>query len=216
MWLRSKSIEWLFLAWLVALPALGGLVQVAMAETNAPAFSLTTTRHELEGIGHYYRAVATLGTNQLAFIVPKGYFIRLDEQARQLRAVERDDKCSITVRLFSVPTNAVDTATGELKPAAFRELLLARHPEARIGEELTLTAGGAAGPAYDFVWRTQAGFQLQCRIAFIPTPAGIVEFYLLTSAADKDEFTHALNTLMLTFRFGSKGRIELPELSNKF
>lgn len=215
MWPRSELLRWLLLCLLVALPGTGGLAQTAPAETNAPAFSLTTTRHDLEGIGHYFRAVATLGTNQLAFIVPKGYLIRLDEAARQLRAVEREDKCSITVRLFPTPTNAVDKAGGELKPAVFRELVLARHGDARVVEELTLTAGGSPGPAFDFTWRNAGGFPLQSRIAFIPTPAGIVEFHLLTSAADKEEFTYALNSLMLTFRFGAKGRIELPEMSNK-
>ena len=216
MWLLSDPARWLLLICLLPLGSTDAFGQSRAAETNAPAFSLTTTRHELDGVGHYVRALATLGTNQLAFIVPKGYFIRPDEAARQLRAIEREDKCSITVRLFDTPTNAFDKATGEVKPAVFRELLLARHPEARIVEELSLTAGGAPGPAFDFVWRSAAGFLLQCRIAYIPTKAGTVEFYLLTSAADKEEFTHALNTLMLTFRFGEKGRIELPELSNKF
>lgn len=215
MWPPSKPSCPCLLAIVLCLSAGAGLAQSGPAATNAPAFSLATTRHELEGIGHYYRAVATLGTNQLAFIVPKGYFIRLDESARQLRAIEREDKCSITVRLFETPTNALDKADGGLKPAVLRELLLARHPNARITEEFSLTAGGAAGPAFDFVWRNAAGFPLQSRIAFIPMPAGLVEFHLLTSAEDKEEFTHALNSLMLTFRFGAKGRIELPEMSNR-
>lgn len=213
MWPRSK-LPCLLLGLLCWLPGVAGSAQTGSA-TNGLAYSLTTTRHELEGIGHYYRAVATLGTNQFAFIVPKGYLIRLDEAARQLRAVEREDKCAITVRLFDTPTNAVDKATGELKPAVLRELLLARHPDARIIEEHSLTAGGSPGPAFDFGWRNAGGFPLQSRLAFIPTPAGIMEFHLLTSAADKEEFTHALNSLMLTFRFGEKGRIELPEMSNK-
>ena len=213
MWLRSKLPACL-LGFLLCMSA-GRAVAQPAAPTNAPAYSLTTTRHELEGIGHYYRAVATLGTNQFAFIVPKGYLIRLDEAARQVRAIEREDKCSITVRLFDTPTNAVDKATGELKPAVFRELLLARHPDARIIEEHSLTAGGSPGPAFDFGWRNAGGFPLQSRLAFIPTPAGVMEFHLLTSAADKEEFTHALNSLMLTFRFGERGRIELPEILDK-
>jgi len=213
MWLRSK-LPVCLLGFLLLLPVGRAVAQTA-APTNAPAYSVVTTRHEVEGIGHYFRAVATLGTNQFAFIVPKGYLIRLDEAARQLRAVEREDKCSITVRLFDPPTNAVDKATGELKPAVFRDLLLARHPDARITEEHSLTAGGSPGPAFDFGWRNAGGFPLQSRLAFIPTPAGVMEFHLLTSAADKEEFTYALNSLMLTFRFGVKGRIELPEMSNK-
>ncbi|NBV25398.1 MAG: hypothetical protein EBS05_26225, partial [Proteobacteria bacterium] len=100
---------------------LGGSPPAVQAQsappTNTPAFKLTTTRHELEGLGYYFRAVATEGTNQLAFIVPKGYFIRADEANRQLRAIERDDKCSITVRLFTAPTNAVDQATGTVGAA---------------------------------------------------------------------------------------------------
>lgn len=195
------------------LPHSGGAQPAAT--NSVPDFQLTTTRHELEGIGHYFRAVARAGTNQFAFIVPKGYFMRLDEVNRQLRAVEREDKCAITVRLIAAPTNAVDKATGSLKPEAFRELLLQRHPTAKIIEELSLTAGGQAGPGFDFTWRNDSGFNLQSRIAFILTPAGLVEFHLITSAADKEEFTYALNSLMLTFRFAVNGKLELPEMSNK-
>ncbi len=185
------------------------------AATNASAFQLTTTRHELEGLGHYFRAVATVGTNKFAFVVPKGYAIRLDEANRQLRAIEHDDKCSITVRLMDTPTNAVDKAAGSLKPDAFRELVLQRFPNGHITEEVTLSAGGRSGPAFDLTWKTDAGLGLLSRIAFIPTPAGVMEFHLLTSAANMQEFKYALNSLMLTFRFAENGRLELPELLNK-
>jgi hypothetical protein len=199
---------------LALLPLHSATAQPAVTN-GAPDFQLTTTRHELEGIGHYFRAVARAGTNQFAFIVPKGYFMRVDEVNRQLRAVEREDKCSITVRLVALPTNAVDKATGSLKPEVFQALILQRHPMAKIVEELSLTAGGQAGPAFDFTWRNETGFTLQSRTAFILTPAGLVEFHLLTSATEKEEFTYALNSLMLTFRFAVNGRLELPELSNR-
>lgn len=201
-------------ALLTAFMPLSGTAQTA-ATDGRPDFQLTTTRHELDGIGHYFRAVAKVGTNQFAFIVPKGYFVRVDEANRQLRAVEREDKCAITVRVMDFPTNAMDKATATLKPEAFRELLLQRHPKAKIAEELSLSAGGQAGPAFDFVWKNDSGFSLQSRIAFIPTPAGLVEFHLITNAADKEEFTYALNSLMLTFRFAVNGKLELPEMSNK-
>lgn len=198
------------------LTLLAQIGQAQPATTNGtPDFQLTTTRHELEGIGHYFRAVAKAGTNQFAFIVPKGYFMRVDEANRQLRAVEREDKCSITVRLIQMPTNAVDKATSELKSEVFRELILQRHPSARIAEELSLSAGGQTGPGFDYTWRNDLGFSLQNRIAFILTPAGLVEFHLLTTAADKEEFTYALNSLMLTFRLAVNGKLDLPELSNK-
>jgi hypothetical protein len=186
------------------------------AATNAPSdFHLTTTRHELEGIGHYFRAVATAGTNQFAFIVPKGYAMRLDQANRQLRAVERDDKCAITVRLIETPTNAVDTVTQSLKPAVFRELLLQRFPTGRITEELPVSAGGRAGQGFDVIWRSDAGFNLHSRIAFVLTRAGLVEFHLLAGAAELQESQYALNSLMLTFRVAENGKLELPELLNK-
>ncbi|MBI5801571.1 MAG: hypothetical protein HZA92_12735 [Verrucomicrobia bacterium] len=199
---------------LAALVPLSCAAQTA-ATNGTPDFKLTTTRHELDGIGHYFRAVAKVGTNQFAFIVPKGYLIRVDEPNRQLRAVEREDKCAITVRFLETSTNGVDKATGSLKPEVFRELLLQRYPTGRITQESSLSAGGRDGPAFDFTWKNEGGFSLQNRVAYIPTPAGVVEFNLLTSAADKEEFTYALNSLMLTFRFSDKGKIELPELLDK-
>jgi len=185
------------------------------APASASAFQLATTRHELEGLGYYFRAVATVGTNQFAFIVPKGYYMRLDEANRQVRAIEREDKCAITVRLVETPTNAVDSATQGLKPAVFRALVLQRFAAGRIIEELPVSAGGREGLGFDLTWKNEAGFQLHSRIAFVPTPAGLVEFHLLASAAELLESKHALNSLMLTFRVAENGRLELPELLNK-
>ena len=199
---------------LLALMCLPAGAQEAGA-TNAASFRLAVTRHELEGLGHYFRAVATVGTNQFAFVVPKGYSMRADEANRQLRAVERDDKCAITVRLVGTPTNAVDKASGGLKPEVFRELVLQRFPNGRILEEISLTAAGRAGPAFDLAWKSEAGLTLQSRLAFIPSPAGIIEFHLLTSATEVQEFRYALNSLMLTLRVAENGRLELPELSPK-
>lgn len=182
-------------------------------QTNA--FSVVTTRHDLPGLGYYSRCVASITTNQFAFVVPKGYLIRTDEVNRVVRAVEREDKCAISVRLLPTPTNAVDKASGGLTPEVFKELLLQRHPGTRIMDTFSLTAGGTGGPAFDFVWRNEGGLEVQSRIAFIPTPAGVVEFHLLTSAAVKEESFQALNSLMLTFRFGEKGKMELPALLDK-
>ncbi|MEN9574861.1 MAG: hypothetical protein RL514_2716 [Verrucomicrobiota bacterium] len=213
-----SPVSRLLRGWFTLLTALLPLAVAAQpATTNGPAdFQLTTTRHELEGVGHYFRAVAKVGTNQFAFIVPKGYFIRLDEVNRSLRAVEKDDRCSITVRFLPPSTNGVDKATGNLQAEVFRASLLQRYPTGRIIEELSLSAGGRSGPAFDFTWLTDSGFKLQNRIVFILMSSGVVEFNLLTSATDKEEFNHALNSLMLTFRFAENGKLELPELSNKF
>lgn len=52
--------------------------------------------------------------NASHFIMPKGYLMRVDEANRQLRAVERENKGSITVRLTPMPANAVDKPTSAL------------------------------------------------------------------------------------------------------
>ena len=213
--MSSPSKPLLFaLTWLLCLLPTLASAQAA-AETNAPDIQFTTTRHVLEGIGHYYRAVATVGTNRFAFIVPKGYAMRLDEAKRQLRAVELEDKCSITVRLLDTSTNLVDIAAGSLKPAALKELVLQSFPAGHITEEFALGAAGRTGPAFDLTWKNASGLKLQSRLAFILTPAGILEFHLMTGAAEEDEFKYALNTLMLTLRVAENGKLELPELSNK-
>lgn len=74
-------------------------------------------------------------------------------------------------------------------------------------------AGG--GPAFDLTWKNASGRKLQSRLAFILTPAGILEFHLMTGATAEEEFKDALNTLMLTLRVAENGKLELPELSNK-
>ncbi|NBV22024.1 MAG: hypothetical protein EBS05_08905, partial [Proteobacteria bacterium] len=59
------------------------------------------------------------------------------------------------------------------------------------------------------------GLTLQSRIAYIPSPAGTLEFHLLTTGADMQEFKYALNSLMLTLRVGETGKLAFPELSDK-
>lgn len=147
---RLSKTGGLLFALLMCLSLRPALAQPAATTIGTPDFQLTTTRHELEGLGHYFRAVAKAGTNQFAFIVPKSYSMRVDEANRQLRAIERENKCSITVRLIPMPTNAVDKATAALKSEVFRELILQRHPAAKISEELSLSAGGQSGPAFDY------------------------------------------------------------------
>lgn len=46
--------------------------------------------------------------------MPKGDLMRVDEANRPSRAVERGNKCSITVRLTPMPANAMDQATSAL------------------------------------------------------------------------------------------------------
>ncbi len=209
----SKPLLFALLSLLCLLP--GSASAQAPAATNAPDFQLATTRHNLEGLGHYFRAVATVGTNRFAFIVPKGYSMRLDEVNRQLRAVEHEDKCSITIRLLGTSTNLVDQASGTLKPEGIRALVFDRFPTGRITEEFALGAAGRTGPAFDLTWKNGAGLKLQSRLAFILTPAGILEFHLMTGVAEAEEFKYALNSLMLTLRVAENGKLELPELSNK-
>jgi hypothetical protein len=191
-----------------------------MPATSAPSIEATnlppSVKAELKvetGPGQIpaRRAYLTAGTNRFAFLVPEDF--RLDaSDPQKVTVVSPDNTKVLTVRILG----PMPPETWELQAATYRELLLERNPDVQIREEFSLTAAGRRGPAFDLQWSTSTGGQQACRIAFIPSNAGVLEFSLLTSRELFAQAQPSLYLIMLTFRASdAKGRLDIAPLSDK-
>ena len=89
------------------------------------------------------------------------------------------------------------------------------HPGAKISDEFSLSAANASGPAFDAQWEGISGTTQSGRVAFIPSPVGILEFSLLSKPDKFTQGKYFLNFLLLTFRSNEGGSLDMPVFSDK-
>jgi hypothetical protein len=93
---------------------------------------------------------------------------------------------------------------------ALREKVRADYPQSAILAEFGASAGNLHGPGFDLRWVATNKLERLARVGFIPTPAGILEFSAVSSAASAARAKSDLSTIMLTFRTaGADGKLEL-------
>jgi hypothetical protein len=158
------------------------------------------------------RAFVRWGTNKFTFLMPDGY--RLDMSATQkVMLVSTDLSCLISWRILGpAPSDAAD-----LDPAQYRELVLSRHPGARMLNEFSLNALGRYGPVFDLRWGGAGGLMRRERVLFIPALAGVLEFSLVSSPEKFDAGREKFDGLRLSFRASdANGKLAVPTMSNKF
>jgi hypothetical protein len=184
-------------------PASGG-------ETNLAAFRASLRSEEVIGSEAVKRAYVTLGTNEFAFVVPKGY--RMDASIPEKITLIKDDyACSISLHFASAKSN------GAAQPQAdtVRQTVLERYPSTKIRDEFSQTAAGSRGPAFDLQFPNAAGALQFARVVFIPYANGVIEFTLLSNP---DQFAigqYAFDTLLLTFSSNQDGKLSITPLSDK-
>jgi hypothetical protein len=157
------------------------------------------------------RTYVTCGTNKFTFLMPAGF--RLDTtDPQKLTLVSADlSRLLIWHILGPLPSEAA-----ELDPAQYRELLLSRHPGAKILEEFSLGAVGRHGPAFDLRWGAAGGLERRERVLFIPAPAGVLEFSLVSSLEKFEAGRQEFDGLLVTFRASdANGKLVVPMISDK-
>ena len=158
----------------------------ALADAEVPALQTTTRVEQRPGREAIRHACFALGPNKFAFVLPPGF--RMDVAGNdKVVLVTSDFSCLISMRI--VPAAA---------PEARREAVLDQYPGATILEELSVSAASQSGPAFDLQCTT-SGVARTARVAFIPSPAGILEFTLISTPgqfrARKSDFDFLLLTL---------------------
>jgi hypothetical protein len=157
-------------------------------------------------------ARVTIGTNRFAFLVPDKF--RVDtSMPQQTMVVSPDYTRNFTFRLspaFASEATEVDADT-------CRSTLQNEHPRAVIVSESGICAANHSGLIYDLRWCPTTNIVRQARVAYIPSPSGILEFNMESSPDKAAEARSDLTFMLLTLRMSDlKGKLELPSLSNKF
>ena len=137
-----------------------------------------------ESIRH---ACFALGPNKFAFVVPPGFRLDIATDERVV-LVNKDFTCLISLRIAAPAT-----------PEAQRAALLTRYPGAKILEELPLAVANQNGQMFDLQCATE-GVVRFARAAFIPSPAGVLEFTLLSSPDKFREVQADFSFLLQTLR----------------
>lgn len=180
--------------------------------TSTP-FEANVSSGESIGSEQVRRVNIVVGTNEFAFVVPRGLNLRVDaSQPGRLIISCLDSSYFVTVRLL----RGASQGSGEIDlTSTFRNIVLAEYEGASGLEESTLTADGNTGPAFEAEWYAVGKLRRIIHVAFIPTKAGTMEFSLVTDPKTSSEAKTALSALMMTLRSNKHGKIEHLVLTDK-
>jgi len=129
-------------------------------------------------------------------------------QDNHVSLVSGDLSCLLS---FSVS----DASSYEMTSQTCRNLVLQRHPDAKIAAEFNLAAANHSGPAFDLQW-TAGGLERYQRVAFIPCQGTTLEFSLTSSPEKVGTGQASLNFMMMTARASdASGKLEIVPLSDK-
>jgi hypothetical protein len=203
-----------FFALLAGISSAAGCISSAAEGAGAGAGSAPTMTAEVRQESGprqlpAQRAYLAVGTNRFAFLVPDGF--RADfSQPQRLQLLSADYTSLLSVRISDV------VAVGEPDPNVCRQMLLARHPGAKILEQFSRIVAGRRGPAFDLEWSAPGGLVRSERIEFIPSNAGVFEICVVSSPERFAAGQQALNTVLLTFQASdAKGQLKVVPLPDR-
>jgi hypothetical protein len=174
-------------------------------------FSTQLKREETSGPDIVQRAYIACGTNRFAFVVPPEY--RLDGSNPEKIVLSNADYSSFISFRIVAPLNFPAQA---LEPEKCRQRMLECYPGAKVLEEFSQSAANHSGPAFDVRWTNSSNAVQFARVAFIPSPAGVLEFSLVATDGNFKQGEYFLNSVMLTFRSNEGGKLDIAPLSDKF
>jgi hypothetical protein len=182
----------------------------AQVSTNHPVFTAELRNESAPGLRSISRAYLRCGTNQFAFLVPPGF--RLDASDGTKVVLTSPDYGTLITLQLREPLSA--TTAAETKEMC-RQSLIEQYPNASISLEFSRAVDGLSGPAFDLSRRIAGGAVELVRAVFIPSPAGVLEFKLVCSPARFRKASYRFNSLLLSFRAGHDGKLEIVPLSSK-
>jgi hypothetical protein len=141
----------------------------------------------------------TAGTNQLAFALPHGY--RMSASADKINLVSDDISSSFMFRI-------IQPGAATTKPNLYREMASNRFPGALVTNESSCRAANHAGPAFDLQWRNPGGGMQSIRIAYISSPAGLLEICLITAPEKFGENLFCFRMILDSLRTNELGKLE--------
>ncbi len=194
------------LAMLSAMIALGALTIVTPAraepeddnpspQTEQPSPILlhaTVQNGEIVGFEQMRRVFITVGSRRLVFLVPLEYHANVSDPKR-IVLFKSDLTCRFTLRILEA---AETSGTTLVSAERCRAWATNRFDEASITEELTLSASGGTGPAFDLICK-QDRVTRNVRLGFVATSVGVLECELSTSP---EQFAAAKTMMRILLR----------------
>jgi hypothetical protein len=172
------------------------------ATTNHTAFNATVRGGETVGDSQVHRTFLTIGTNEIAFTIPSGFFMDASNPQKIL-LTDPDSNYFITVRVLG----QAGIEAGAAQVDYFRGMALNRFPQAKITSQSSQFAANHSGPSFDLQWLTANGGAQSARIAFVPCAAGVLEFSILTRTANFKAAQTYLTVLMTSVLSNETGKI---------
>jgi hypothetical protein len=179
-------------------------------KTNKSAYNATLRAGETVGIHQVQRAFLTVGTNEIAFMIP-GEFKLDASNPEKIVLTDNTTGSFITVRISSRPEGAAGAEAGFYKAEA-----LSRFPGAKIIEESMDMVANHSGPAYNLFWLNSEGVAQSARIDFISTAAGILELSVMSQSAHFKDARNSFEVLQGSVQNNESGKlviIPLPDFS---
>jgi hypothetical protein len=159
----------------------------ALASLNA-----SVQAGEIVGFEQFHRVFMNVGGRRLMFVVPQEDFRADIADPEKVVLVSQDYTCLLS---FRIATNGSDIGT-PLNAELCRTWLSARLGEPTFLDEFSQTAASCSGPAFDLIAQTN-GVTRYCRVAFVASPIGILEF---TVSASPEKFSAAKSTFQAWLR----------------
>jgi len=204
----AKFIRSLVFA-ICSLQILGGMAQAEDASASSSPFKVKLERLPLNCNPPLYRAYVTAESGKFTFLIPSGFRIKGDSEAK-IKLSNLQGNCLITLSIL-------DPAPCDPQPLNvdnYRDLVQARHPKGKIIEQLCPGAAGREGIGFDVQWVTTNKFAQCTRTAFVPSTIGLLEFTATSGPQDFSNIRHELSQFMAIFQAATPdGKLEVPRIS---
>jgi hypothetical protein len=147
-------------------------------DSSFKSLEVSVQREPINCVVPVFRAFVNVGSQKFTLLIPEDFHTGGDPAHGRFEMANTEGNCIVTFSIMGPTDSAIDTD-------AYREMLKLRYPGAKILGEFAGSAGsGENGPGFDIQWKGAAGLLQKTRVAFLSTPAGVVQV-VATSGANK-------------------------------
>jgi hypothetical protein len=166
-----------------------------------PAFGVSVYKGEIVGSEQIQRVMITSGTNEFLLISPP--YMNVDAtKANKIAFHPTDEKFHLIVRM------------SQSSPVSYAQLIENQYPGAKILGESSEVVDGRNIPVFDVLWKISGVPERTVRVAFVSTPAGLLEFNQISETGKTAEAQEAFTGLLNGFRSNRKGKIQIVAFPN--
>jgi hypothetical protein len=189
----------------------------ARAQTNAvwtpvapPALAAAVQPGEIIGNEQVCREFLNCGTNRFMFVLPPG--LRSETQGpNSILLTGRDGGCYLTVAVFGAGQD--DPASEEVEAKC--KQIPSRFPGATKVEQFNMMVAGREAKGVQLRQQLPKVGERIVRVVWASFPGAMVEFTLNSSAASASQTIQTMDGILVSFRAGENGKIEIARRTAK-